>query len=137
MTLADLISHLPTLSYAEAKQYALVFGDAAVEALRQAQQARNSQHRVAPVQLSDGRWMVCADVLTELHPSGLLAGGLELLPQELFPEVGVMPWDDAVALLPQPEPDLVRARDEEGRFLPDDPSTPDVNEAWVISEQGE
>jgi hypothetical protein len=25
----------------------------------------------------------------------------------------------------------VRARDEEGKFLPDDPATPDVNEAWV------
>ncbi len=24
-----------------------------------------------------------------------------------------------------------RARDEQGRFLPDDPTTPDVNEAWV------
>ena len=26
---------------------------------------------------------------------------------------------------------LVRARDELGRFIADDPSTPDVNEAWV------
>ncbi len=24
----------------------------------------------------------------------------------------------------------VRARDERGAFVPDDPSTPDVNEAW-------
>lgn len=24
-----------------------------------------------------------------------------------------------------------RARDEAGRFLPDDPTTPDVNEAWT------
>lgn len=29
---------------------------------------------------------------------------------------------------------LVRARDESGQFLPDDPSTPDVNEAWVSME---
>lgn len=27
---------------------------------------------------------------------------------------------------------LVRARDEEGRFLADDPETPDVNEAWTL-----
>lgn len=26
---------------------------------------------------------------------------------------------------------LVRARDEQGRFIGDDPSTPDVDEAWV------
>jgi hypothetical protein len=25
----------------------------------------------------------------------------------------------------------IRARDEQGRFLPDDPATPDVNEAWA------
>jgi hypothetical protein len=30
------------------------------------------------------------------------------------------------------EPELVRARDENGRFIPDDPSTPDVNEAWEV-----
>ena len=29
------------------------------------------------------------------------------------------------------EPVLVRARDENGRFIGDDPSTPDVNEAWT------
>ena len=32
---------------------------------------------------------------------------------------------------PPPGEGYVRARDEEGKFLPDDPSTPDVNEAWV------
>lgn len=29
------------------------------------------------------------------------------------------------------EPILVRARNEDGTFIGDDPSTPDVNEAWV------
>ena len=28
--------------------------------------------------------------------------------------------------------EMVRARDENGHFIPDDPSTPDVNEAWVV-----
>lgn len=27
-----------------------------------------------------------------------------------------------------------RARDEQGRFLPDDPATPDVDEAWIPAE---
>jgi hypothetical protein len=26
---------------------------------------------------------------------------------------------------------LVRARDDNGKFIPDDPATPDVNEAWI------
>lgn len=28
--------------------------------------------------------------------------------------------------------EMVRARDEDGQFISDDPSTPDVNEAWVV-----
>lgn len=28
--------------------------------------------------------------------------------------------------------EMVRARDEDGQFIADDPSTPDVNEAWVV-----
>lgn len=31
----------------------------------------------------------------------------------------------------EPEVELVRARDENGHFVADDPSTPEVNEAWV------
>jgi hypothetical protein len=27
--------------------------------------------------------------------------------------------------------ELVRARDDEGKFIPDDPTTPEVNEAWT------
>jgi hypothetical protein len=27
--------------------------------------------------------------------------------------------------------ELVRARDDEGKFIPDDPATPEVNEAWT------
>jgi len=27
--------------------------------------------------------------------------------------------------------ELVRAKDEGGRFIPDDPATPEVNEAWT------
>jgi hypothetical protein len=28
--------------------------------------------------------------------------------------------------------EMVRARDEDGQFLADDPETPEVNEAWVV-----
>jgi hypothetical protein len=30
------------------------------------------------------------------------------------------------------ELEMVRARDKDGQFIADDPSTPDVNEAWVV-----
>jgi hypothetical protein len=29
---------------------------------------------------------------------------------------------------------IERARDDQGRFIEDDPATPDVDEAWVVSE---
>lgn len=28
--------------------------------------------------------------------------------------------------------EMVRARDEDGKFIADDPETPEVNEAWVV-----
>jgi hypothetical protein len=102
MTLADLISQ--PLTYEDARQLALVFGQAPYDALLAAQAQRpDAQNHVAPVQLTDGRWMVCADLLTEIAPGGMYADGFALLPPELFAQVDVMPWDDAVALLPQPE----------------------------------
>jgi hypothetical protein len=131
MTLTDLllVGNLPD---ADAKQYALVFDQGAHDALIAAQAQRpDAHHRVAPVQLADGRWILCADLLTEIGPGGLYADGFSLLPPELFALVVVMPWFDALALLPQPEPE--RARDEQSRFLPNDPVMLDVNEAWVQS----
>ena len=134
MTLAELLPQLPSMTDADTKQYALVFGDAPYQALAAAQAARpESHHRAAPVQLTDGRWMLCADLLTEISPGGLYADGFALLPPEMFAEVDVIPWADAVALLPQAEPEVerIRARDAQGQFVADDPATPDVDEAWV------
>lgn len=45
--------------------------------------------------------------------------------QEVAAPLGVQQEEKA------PQLKLVRAKDEEGKFVPDDPSTPDVNEAWV------
>lgn len=33
--------------------------------------------------------------------------------------------------IPKEELELVRARDEDGKFIADDPATPNVNEAWT------
>jgi proline dehydrogenase len=103
MTLADLLPQLATMTDADAKGYALVFGAELYAVLQAAQQARlDAQHRAAPVQLTDARWMLCADLLLEIGPGGLYADGFALLPEELFTQVDVMPWADALALLPAP-----------------------------------
>ncbi len=105
MTLADLLPLAAAMTDADAKGYALVFGQAPYEALLSAQAQRpEAHHRAAPVQLTDGRWMLCADLLTEIQPGGLYADGFALLPSELFEQVDVISWTDAVALLPEPEP---------------------------------
>jgi len=101
MNLADLLPLVPTMTAADAKAMALVFDQAGYDALQQAQP--DGQHRAAPVQLTDGRWMLCADLLTEIHAGGLYAAAFARLPQDAFDQVEVMPWADAVALLPQVE----------------------------------
>jgi hypothetical protein len=54
------------------------------------------QHKVSPVELVDGRWFLCADVLTEIGEHGIFKRGFDILPQELFAlvTVGAMPTPD-------------------------------------------
>ena len=102
MTLADLITQ--PISYETAKELAIVLTPAQAATLGAIQaQYGNPQHVAAPVSLTDGRLMLCADLLTETGPGGLYAQGFAHLPAELFPQVQIIPMADAVALIPQPE----------------------------------
>ncbi len=102
MTLADLIT-MP-VSYETAKELAIVLtpDQAATLGAIQAQNG-NPKHVAAPVPLTDGRLMLCADLLTETGPGGLYAQGFAHLPAELFPQVQILPMADATAFIPQPE----------------------------------
>ena len=102
MKLSDLA--LP-VSYADARGYALVFADGLAMRLAEVWHQHGSTNCVpVPRRLTDGRWMLCADVLTEVMPGGLLHAMWANVDQAVvFAEVDVMPWADAVALLP-PEP---------------------------------
>jgi hypothetical protein len=102
MTLADLISQ--PVSYDSAKDLALLFSPelAAQLAAVQAEHG-NPRHVASPVDLTDGRRMLCADLLTEIAPGGLYSGGFAHLPSELFPSVEVLPMSEVLPLLPQPE----------------------------------
>jgi hypothetical protein len=99
MTLADL--SLP-ISYEEARQYALVFDVALAERLAEIHAEHGSNKcRPSPISLADGRLMLSADLLTEVMPGGLLHAMWEAADKEVLAEaVEVMPWADAVALLP-------------------------------------
>ena len=66
----------------------------------------NPRHVASPVDLVDGRKMLCADLLTEVGPGGLYSGGFAHLPAELFPLVEVLPMSQVLPLLPQPEEEI-------------------------------
>lgn len=104
MTLADLT--LP-VSYADAQGYALVFTPALAQRLAELHAIHGSQNCVPmPRVLIDGRLMLSADILTEVMPGGLLADMWAAADKAvLLPSVEVIPWADALALLPpDPEP---------------------------------
>ena len=106
MTLADLITQ--PVSYETAKELAIVLTpDQAATLGAIQQQYGDPRHVAAPVPLVDGRLMLCADLLTETGPGGLYAQGFAHLPAELFPQVQILPMADAIALIPQPDPEEI------------------------------
>lgn len=105
MTLADLITQ--PVSYETAKDLALVFSPELAAQLAAVQSEHgNPRHVASPVDLTDGRKMLCADLLTEVGPGGLYSGGFAHLPAELFPAVEVLPMSEVLPLLPQPEEEI-------------------------------
>ena len=55
------------------------------------------------VQLTDGRYILCGDLLSEV-PNGLYGVGFQHLDTSRFDEIEVIPWADAIVLLPEPDP---------------------------------
>ena len=103
MLLRDLT--LP-ISNEDARALALVFSPLLAARLAQLHAEHGSLNCVPmPVRLTDGRMMLCADVLTEVQPGGLLAAMWEQADQTLLgASVEVITWGEAVAMLPPPEP---------------------------------
>ena len=102
MTLDELELPMP---WADCKDLALVYPYEIAVALYQVQ-AEHGDPRHVPVgrELTDGRWMLCGDVLSEVGPGGILAGAFAYITPELMAAVEVVPLADALALLPaEPE----------------------------------
>ena len=102
MTLGDLT--LP-ISYEDARGYALVFTPQLAGRLAELHgQHGSNKCRPVPRMMVVGRLMLSADVLTEVEPGGLLADMWAAADQSVLAQaVEVLPWADAVALLP-PDP---------------------------------
>ena len=102
MTLSDLT--LP-ISLADARGLALVFTPQLAARLAELHALHGSTNCVpVPRVLTDGRLMLCADVLTEIEPGGLLEAMWAAADKQVLGQaVEVLPWSEAVALLP-PDP---------------------------------
>jgi hypothetical protein len=102
MTLSDVT--LP-ISYADARGLALVFTPALAGRLAELHAQYGSPNCVPfPRTLTDGRLMLYADVLTEIGPGGLLEAMWAAADKAVLGQaVEVLPWSEAVALLP-PDP---------------------------------
>lgn len=99
--LAELLPFLP-VAYDYGRQWAMVFSQELADRLAEVQ-AENPQQFVAkPVMLTDGRHMLCGDILSET--AGLYRVGFSKLDAGRFDEIAIMPLADALALLPQPDP---------------------------------
>jgi hypothetical protein len=103
MTLGDLT--LP-ISYADARGYALVFTPALAGRLAELHAEHGSNKcRPVPRVLADGRLMLSADVLTEVGPGGLLEAMWAAADKAVLAQaVEVLPWGEALALLPPAPP---------------------------------
>lgn len=104
MTLADVTF---PIGCQWGQAHALVFTTQLAGRLAQLHAAHGSPNCVpVPRILTDGRLMLSADVLTEIEPGGLLHAMWEAADKAvILPSVEVIPWEDAVALLP-PDPPI-------------------------------
>lgn len=83
-------------------EYGLVMPQSVRDSLLAVQeQYGQSQHRLAPRALTDGRWALKADALTEAREDGVF-GCVEYLDPENVALVDVVPWPEVAALLPVP-----------------------------------
>lgn len=98
MTLADIITQ--PVSYEATKELAIILTQPQAAILSEIQeQYGNPKHIADPVLLTNGKLMLCADLLTEIGENGLYASGFSHLPQNLFNEVEVVSMIEAVDLI--------------------------------------
>jgi hypothetical protein len=98
-----MLGELPLpISYDEAKKWALVFSNVLAEKLAKLHsQYGNNLCRPVPLMLTDGRFMLSADILTEIGPGGLLHDMWEASDKSvIMTNVEVMSWHEAVSMLP-------------------------------------
>lgn len=102
MNLPELLQAQPDL--ATLRGLALILSTELNATLEEVQAQLPSRTCVAQASpLTDGRFMLGADLLSEIGPGGLYHDGFSQLPQEFLPLVEVLSMAEALALRPEPE----------------------------------
>lgn len=101
-TLAELLPYLP-LPFDYCDAFACVFSEELANRLEEVQAENPQQFRASAQALTDGTYMLRGAILSEV-PTGLYGSSFALLDAGRFDEIAMVPWADAVALLPVPEP---------------------------------
>jgi hypothetical protein len=109
MLLSEMTLPVP---YADCKDLALVYPYEIAVALYGVQEEHGDPRHV-PVgrQLTDGRWMLCGDVLSEVGEGGILSQAFSFITPEMMASVEVVPLADlefasegVPQLVPEEEP---------------------------------
>ena len=105
MILSDMALPVP---YDQCKHLALVYPyDVALLWYSIQQQHGDPRHVAEARPLTDGRWILDGDLLSELHPAGILAWALPQLTPEIMAQIEVVPMSEVIALLPPESPSPV------------------------------
>jgi hypothetical protein len=91
--------------YLQCKDLALVYSYAvAVQWYGIQQQHGDPRHVPSGRQLTDGRWMLNGDLLSEMYPGGIIGWATEYLTPDVMAQIEVISMSDAEALLPVVHP---------------------------------
>lgn len=101
MTLSDALSQ-PLPNLAALRGMWLVF-DAELLADFNAAQEGATTFLASPTALTDGRFALCADLLSEIGDGGVYAAQFQKLPIPKFTQVTVVPVDEVTKLFPSPQ----------------------------------
>ena len=81
--------------------YVLVFSEALRDILITIQNDHPSQFRVDPFKLTDGRYILHADILSEVGELGIYRENFQRLPSEQFSQVLFLTFNEIAHLVPQ------------------------------------
>jgi hypothetical protein len=101
MWLSDLAIPMP---YADCKDLALVYPyEVALTLYTTQQEHGDPRHVVTGQTLTDGRYMIAGEMLSEVGPGGLFAWIAEYMAPEIMAQVEVVPMSEVVGLVPKEE----------------------------------